>query len=163
MKFTVSISTCIAASAFAALSVLAPTQASAKQYNMCSWEEIPGHVLNRIENRSDYQDILQRMFDNCPESALSLTDRPTASINEGWDPEDVERNGEAQYNGSDDGGRSAANSGDSGTSGGGNPGGGNSGGGNPGGGNPGGGNPGDGGPGDDGDDGDTPNEGPLPG
>lgn len=51
-----------------------------RQWNICEWDRMPESVLNRITKRADYDDILRRMFDACPDSALGLTDRPTASI-----------------------------------------------------------------------------------
>ena len=46
--------------------------AEAKQWDMCSWDEIPRNVLNRIIRRPDYEDILRRMFIHCPEAANAL-------------------------------------------------------------------------------------------
>ncbi|MEM6887076.1 MAG: hypothetical protein AAF636_02940 [Pseudomonadota bacterium] len=73
---TVGVSFAVAAT----MSFAAPQQAEAREWNMCNWEEIPAHVLNRITNRADFDDILRRMFDNCADAALGLTDRPTASL-----------------------------------------------------------------------------------
>jgi hypothetical protein len=47
--------------------------AEAKQWDMCSWDEIPQSVLNRIIRRPDYEDILRRMFVHCPDAANALT------------------------------------------------------------------------------------------
>ncbi|WP_298973276.1 hypothetical protein [uncultured Roseobacter sp.] len=88
MKNSVSLTASLAAAAVTAISVLAPNTSAAEEYNMCNWETIPTAVLNRIERRPDYNEILQRMFKYCPESALGLTDRPTASIGLGADPEE---------------------------------------------------------------------------
>ncbi|AEI93350.1 hypothetical protein ROBYS_02940 [Roseobacter sp. OBYS 0001] len=66
-----------------ALLLASMASASAEQTNrwdMCNWEKIPANVVQRITNRADYDDILRRMFESCPDSALSLTDRPTATI-----------------------------------------------------------------------------------
>ena len=52
------------------------------RWDMCRWDVIPDNVLRRIEKRDDYADILRRMFEYCPESALGLTDRPTATLSE---------------------------------------------------------------------------------
>jgi hypothetical protein len=54
-----------------------------RRWNMCDWHRIPENVLRRIAQRNDYDDILRRMFDSCPEAALSLTDQPTATISDG--------------------------------------------------------------------------------
>ena len=51
-----------------------------KRWDVCDWERIPDNVMERITNRNDFDDILRRMFDACPDSALALTDRPTASV-----------------------------------------------------------------------------------
>jgi hypothetical protein len=51
-----------------------------RQWNVCDWERIPEHVVTRITKRADYDEILRRMFNVCPDSALGLTDRPTASV-----------------------------------------------------------------------------------
>lgn len=67
----------------AALLIGSLSSASADQtnrWNMCEWQNIPAHVVQRIVHRADYDDILRQMFNACPDSALSLTDRPTASI-----------------------------------------------------------------------------------
>ncbi|MEE4187993.1 MAG: hypothetical protein V2I76_06035 [Roseobacter sp.] len=53
--------------------------AEAKQWDMCSWDEIPQSVLNRIIRRPDYEDILRRMFVHCPDAALTLSDRLRAN------------------------------------------------------------------------------------
>ena len=59
---------------------LLPQNADAKQWDMCSWEEIPHHVIKRIAKRPDYPEIVSRMYDSCPEAALALTDPATSSI-----------------------------------------------------------------------------------
>lgn len=62
--------------------VVTPQQAGAKQWDMCSWEEIPLHVMKRIAKRPDYAEILNRMNDNCPDSLLAFTDTATSSVAE---------------------------------------------------------------------------------
>ena len=52
------------------------------RWDMCRWDVIPDNVLRRIEQRDDYADILRRMFEYCPESALGLTDHPTATVSD---------------------------------------------------------------------------------
>ncbi|MEP0960804.1 MAG: hypothetical protein ABJL72_07400 [Roseobacter sp.] len=51
-----------------------------RQWNVCDWEKIPDNVMQRITKRADFDDILRRMFDSCPDSALAFTDQPTASV-----------------------------------------------------------------------------------
>ncbi|MFK7746417.1 MAG: hypothetical protein AB8B47_15290 [Roseobacter sp.] len=67
---------------FGAATVLfsVPTTAQAQQWNMCQWEEIPTNVLERVVRRSEYPDLLERMFDVCPDAALALTEAPTGSV-----------------------------------------------------------------------------------
>ena len=62
--------------------VVTPQQAGAKHWDMCSWEEIPLHVMKRIAKRPDYAEILNRMNDNCPDSLLAFTDTATSSVAE---------------------------------------------------------------------------------
>ncbi len=59
-----------------------------RRWNMCDWRMIPEDTLVRIMQRSDYDDIRRRMFDSCPEAALSLTDQPTATISDTGGNED---------------------------------------------------------------------------
>lgn len=80
----------IAAAAVAgSLSISAPAQASifgtseVKKWDVCNWVQIPETAMDRITNRTDFDEILGRMFDACPDSALALTDRPTASVDFG--------------------------------------------------------------------------------
>lgn len=54
------------------------------KWDMCRWEQIPEGVLEKIMLRGDFENILRRMFDSCPDSALGLTDRPTATISSGY-------------------------------------------------------------------------------
>ena len=69
-----------------ALNFAAPAEANifeqreVKRWDMCDSRDIPRDVLDRIMKRSDFEDILRRMFNACPETALWLTDRPTASV-----------------------------------------------------------------------------------
>ena len=51
-----------------------------QRWDMCNWDEIPEHVLRKISRRDDFEDILNRMFDQCPQAALSFADRPTATV-----------------------------------------------------------------------------------
>lgn len=73
------------------VSMAVPAQANifgtqeVKRWDMCDWERIPENVLRRIERRGDYEDILRRMFEFCPEQALGFTDRPTATVSEAND------------------------------------------------------------------------------
>ena len=93
MKFFGRMTTSIALAGSLALGLPLSAQAGVwgaqeiKRWNICDWRKLPDDVVNRITKRSDYDDILRRMFNSCPESALGLTDRPTASI---ANPQDVD-------------------------------------------------------------------------
>lgn len=89
-----------------------------KRWNMCDWWNIPDSALRRIERRSDYADILRRMFDSCPDAALALTDRPTATSG-GSGVSDDQRGRESDTNDDEDGGDDGGNPGGSGNPGGG--------------------------------------------
>ncbi len=110
MKISISKSASLIVAASFALSLSSPNQAQAqsglfgtqevKRWDMCDWRKIPDGVLARIERRSDYEDILRRMFNSCPDAALALTDRPTATTS-GNDNRDDQRGREPDNN--DDG------------------------------------------------------------
>jgi uncharacterized membrane protein YgcG len=131
MKFPIHSTASIVLLTAAAISFSTPQKVEAKQWNMCAWEEIPHNVVKRIARRSDYADILGHMFENCPESALMLTEAATAATR--GNSVDTERKGEPR---SDSGRVRSVPSGNAGSEaqGGGNNGGGNGGGGNNGGG-----------------------------
>ncbi|MEP2293146.1 MAG: hypothetical protein ABJH94_12695 [Paracoccaceae bacterium] len=140
--------TSVALTGVACLSITLPTQSFAKQYDVCQLETVPDNILKRITKRSDFGDILQQMFLNCPESALVLTDAPTAAVST-RSQQNAERDDANQRSriGSNASGSAGQNDGDSGSGGGSNSGGSgdNGGGGSAGGGdNGGGGNAGDG-------------------
>lgn len=103
--------TVIATAAFAV-----PKSAQAQEWNMCDWERIPTDVLNRITSRTDFDEILRRMFENCEDAALALTSRPTASVSPG---NDTDSNGDRQNgpDGSDSGGGGGSGQTDGGGSG----------------------------------------------
>ena len=114
MKMSISKSTSVALAAAFVLSFQSPSQAQAqsglfgaqevKRWDMCDWTKIPDGVLARIERRNDYEDILRRMFNSCPDSALALTDRPTATTNDASDNRDDQRGREPDNGGAPDGG-----------------------------------------------------------
>ncbi|MBW4708107.1 hypothetical protein KX928_09935 [Roseobacter sp. YSTF-M11] len=136
MKYSAFIKLTVVAAGIATLGAGVPTQSIAKEYNVCQLETIPEHIRKRITKRADFADILSRMFEYCPDSALALTEAATASINENFDDETERKN-----DGKDPSGPTQS------------------------GGTPGGETPGDDGPGDDGpgDDGPGPGGGVLPG
>ena len=84
MRISVYSKAAVLSATFLLASMASASAEQTNKWNMCNWEQIPENVVQRITNRADYDDILRRMFDACPDSALSLTDRPTAtlSINE---------------------------------------------------------------------------------
>ncbi|MEM9576567.1 MAG: hypothetical protein AAF999_06105 [Pseudomonadota bacterium] len=92
MKTTIPQSASLIAAAIFAVALSSASEAQAqsglfgsqevKRWDMCDWRKIPDGVLARIERRSDYEDILRRMFNSCPDAALALTDRPTASTSD---------------------------------------------------------------------------------
>lgn len=112
-------------------SMTAPAQAGifgaseTREWNVCEWEQLPNSVVERITKRGDFDDILRRMFDACPDSALGLTDRPTASISDsgGFGNRQGEADG-SPGNSSNRGGGSSGGGGSSTSSGGGGTGGG---------------------------------------
>lgn len=112
MKTLIFKSTSMIVAATFALSFASPTQAQAqsgffgaqevKRWDMCDWRKIPDGVLARIERRSDYEDILRRMFNSCPDAALALTDRPTATTGGSTDNSDDQRGREPDSNDEDE-------------------------------------------------------------
>ncbi|ABG31808.1 hypothetical protein CEP88_01150 [Roseobacter denitrificans] len=80
MRISVYSKAAVLSSVFLLASMASASAEQTNKWDMCNWENIPQNVVMRITNRADYDDILRRMFEACPESALSLTDRPTASL-----------------------------------------------------------------------------------
>ncbi|MEP2471958.1 hypothetical protein [Roseobacter sp.] len=112
--YSITIKTVLAATTVIALAGLTPTQSSAKEYDLCHWDEIPATVLDRIEYRADFGEILERMFANCPASALALTDRPTAAINDNIDNDTPRADADGDSNNPGGGDNGGDNGGDDG-------------------------------------------------
>lgn len=95
MKISVYSKAVVLSSALLLASMASASAEQTKRWDMCDWEKIPTNVVQRITNRADYDDILRRMFDACPDSALSLTDRPTATLSATSDTHRDNSGGEA--------------------------------------------------------------------
>lgn len=80
MNISVYSKVAVLSSTFLLASMASASAEQTNKWNMCNWQQIPENVVERITNRTDYDDILRRMFSSCPDSALSLTDRPTATL-----------------------------------------------------------------------------------
>ena len=107
MKYLVFLKASAAVVSLAVLATNVPTQSYAEQYDMCRLETVPDNIKRKISRRSDFKNVLQLMFENCPESALALTEAATASIGQ-ESSDDGERKGEP----SSDSGRSRSSSSD---------------------------------------------------
>ena len=107
MKCAAILKTTAVIATFAISAINIPTQSHAEEYDMCELGTVPDNIKRKIIRRSDFESILRRMFSNCPDAALALTEAATASI---LIPEPPERNGDPDSDrpgdgpGPDDGG-----------------------------------------------------------
>ncbi|MGC3936798.1 hypothetical protein ACOTTU_03225 [Roseobacter sp. EG26] len=87
MKYSASIKMTLALAAFSAFGSTLPTISVAKEFDVCQLETVPEYIRTRITRRADYAEILERMFDSCPDAALALVEAATAAIDDDNDNE----------------------------------------------------------------------------
>ena len=84
MKIVTFLKTTVALASLAVVSGAIPTASQAQpKYNMCQLDTLPADVIERVTTRSDFEVILTRMFQTCPDAALSFTGAATASTGPG--------------------------------------------------------------------------------
>lgn len=82
MKFVILRYTAFAFLSATAVVFSTPQSADAREWNMCDWEEIPRHILKRIAQRPDFEDIIERMTFHCPDTVVAFISATPAIVSQ---------------------------------------------------------------------------------